>query len=202
MAAADRQSVEITGLQTDKLWAAANHAWKIGTPLNAFLTIHWDNQGGTGTVQERNSHLLICARRWLGRRDQDLACAWVIERGTVSGLHAHNLIHVPRHLLASFTDMLPRWTRIPALPKDQWPAEQRQKQHVLGYGQDGVWQLMRVYDHGVGLRRYVLKGAADRWHRYGIRHKDQGIVIGKRCGSSNNLGRTARSRYQPPAAAA
>ncbi len=61
---------------------------------------------------------------------------------------------------------------------------------------------MRVYDHGVGLRRYVLKGAADCWYRYGIRHKDQGIVIGKRCGYSNNLGEMARSRYQPPAAAA
>jgi len=201
MARSDRKSVEITALQTDNLWAAANHAWKIGTPLNAFLTIHWDNQGGPGTVQDRNSRLLICARRWLDRRGQPLASIWVIERGTVSGLHAHNLIHVPRHLLASFTDMLPRWTRIPALPKDQWPDMPR-KQHVQGYGQDGVWQLMRVYDHGVGLRRYLLKGAADQRHRYGIRYEDQGIVIGKRCGYSNNLGRTARSRYQPPAVAA
>jgi len=201
MARSDRKSWEIAGNQADKIWAAAFHADQVGKPLHAFLTIHWDNQGGDGTVQERNSHLLICARRWLGRRNEDLACVWVIERGTVSGLHAHNLIHVPRRLLAGFTGMLPRWTGIPALPKDQWP-DMKRKQHVLGYGQDGIWQLMRVYDHGVGLRRYLLKGASDRWHRLGIRHEDQGMVVGKRCGSSNNLGPTARGRYQPPAAAA
>jgi len=201
MARSDRKSGEITGYQTDNLWAAAFHADQIGQTLNAFLTIHWDNQGGDGTVQERNSHMLICARRWLERRNQDLTAIWVIEHGTVSGLHAHNLIHVPRHLLASFTGMLPQWTGIPALPKDQWKLDMKNKQHVQGYGQDGIWHLMRIYDHGIGLRRYLLKGAADRWHRLGIRHKDQGVVQGKRCGSSNNLGPTARSRYQPPAAA-
>ena len=210
MAKSDRRSWEITGSQADKIWDAAFHADELGMPLNAFLTIHWDNQGrGSGehgieavTVQERNSRLLICARRWLGRRDVDLACVWVIERGFVAGgLHAHNLIYVPRHLLAGFTGMLPRWTGNPAVPKDQWP-DMKRKEHVLGYGQDGIWQLMRVYDHGVGLRRYLLKGASDRWNRLGIRHSDQGIVVGKRCGSSNNLGPTARGRYRPPAVAA
>ena len=95
MARSDRKSGEITGTQVDNLWVAALHADQIGQPLNAFLTIHWDNQGGDGTVQERNSRLLICARRWLDRRNQDLAAIWVIEHGTVSGQHAHNLIHVP-----------------------------------------------------------------------------------------------------------
>jgi len=201
MLRSDRKSGEITGSQADNLWAAAFHAEKIGKPLNAFLTIHWDNQGGDKTVQEQNSRMLICARRWLGRRDQDLAAVWVIERGTVSGPHAHNLIHVPRRLLTGFKDMLPKWTEIPALPKNQWPAEQRKSQHVLGYGQDGIWELRRVYDN-VGLQRYILKGVKDRWHGLGIRHKDQGLVIGKRCGSSHNLGGAARLSYQPPTAAA
>ena len=43
----------------------------------------------------------------------------------------------------------------------------KRKQHVLGYGQDRVWQLERVYDH-VGLLRYMLKGTVDRWHRYAV----------------------------------
>jgi len=201
MAKANRKSEVITGLQVDELWAAANHAEEIGRPLNAFLTVHWDNQDGKGTVQERNSRLLICARRWLDRRGQPLACVWVIERGILSGLHAHNMIHVPRKHLAGFTSMLPRWTGIEALPKDKWP-DMKGKQHVLGYGREGVWQLKRVYDHGVGLRRYLLKGSADRRYRYGIRHLDQGTVIGKRCGTSNSLGRTAREHWQPAAVAA
>jgi len=202
MAKSERKSGEITGTQADKIWEAANHAEQIRQPLNAFLTIHWDNQGGSGTVQERNSHLLIKVRHWLCRRDHDLAVIWVIDHGIVSGQHAHNLINVPRNLLPGFKDMLPQWTGIPALPRDQWPAEKRRKRHVLGYGQDGIWHFERLYDHGVGLRRYILKGAVDRYHRYGIRQMDQGMVIGKRCGTSNSLGKAARSRYLPPAAAA
>ena len=59
---------------------------------------------------------------------------WVIGHGIVSEKHAYNLIYIPRHLLTSFEDMLPRWTGSPALPRDQWPAEKRRERHVLGRG--------------------------------------------------------------------
>jgi len=192
MTRSHRETREITGAQAENLEAANYYAEQIEKPLNAFLTIHWDNQGGDGTVQERNGRLRTNVRKWLGRKDQDLAAIWVLERGVVSGLHGHYLIHVPRRLLAGFKDMLPQWTGVAALPRDQWPAEQL-KPHVLGYGEDGIWQLARVYN-SVGLQRYLLKGVKDRWRSHGIRHKDQGIVIGKRCGNTHNLGETARDR--------
>jgi len=202
MARSDRKSSLLEANQGDKIWRARLHAEQIGQPLNALLTIRWEALGGDETVQERNSRLLICARHWLGRCDQDLAAVWVIERGTLGSLHVHNLINVPRHLLAGFKDMLPRWTGAPAMPKDQWPVKHRQKQHVLGYGQDGIWHFERLYDHGTKVMRYMLKGSPYLGHRYGIQYRDQGVVIGKRCGTSNNLGPKARGRYQPPAAAA
>jgi len=203
MARSDRNTTLLATHLAENIWRARLHAEQIGKPLNAFLTIRWENLGGgDGTVQKRNSGMLIRARRWLDRRDQDLAAVWVIERGPVGSLHAHNLIHVPRHLLTSFKDMLPRWTGVPALPKDQWPAEQRQKQHVLGYGQDGIWHFERLYDHGTRVARYMLKGCPYLWYSHGVQYHDQGVIQGKRCGSSHNLGATARSRYEPAAAAA
>jgi len=194
-----KKSGEITGAQADNLLAAADHAKQIRKPLNTFLTIHWDNQGGDGTVQERNSRLRTNVRKWLERKGEKLTAVWVLERGINTGLHGHYLIHVPHRRLTGFKEMLPKWTGFEALPRDQWPPEQRQP-HVLGYGQDGIWQLARVYN-SVGLQRYILKGVKDRWRSRGIRHRDQGIVIGKRVGNTHNLGEPARSSYQPPAAA-
>jgi len=202
MARSDRKTTLLATHLAENIWRARLHAEQIGKTLNAFLTIHWEDIGGTGTVQEKNSRMLICARRWLDRRDQDLAAVWVLERGDLGSLHAHNLIHVPRHLLTGFQDMLPRWTDIPALPREKWPPKQRQKQHVLGFGQDGIWHFERLYDHGTRVARYMLKGCPYLSLRYGITYHDQGIVQGKRCGHSNNLGPTARSRYEPSAAAA
>jgi len=202
MARSDRKTTLLATHLAENIWRARLHAEQIGKPLNAFLTIRWEALGRDSKVQQQNSRLLICARRWLDRRDQDLAAVWVIERGTLGNLHTHNLINVPRHLLTSFKDMLPRWTGVPALPKDKWPDDQRQKQHVLGYGQDGIWHFERLYDHGTRVARYMLKGCPYLWHSHGVQYHDQGIVQGKRCGHSNNLGPTARGRYQPPAAAA
>jgi len=202
MARSDRKTNLLSTRLAENIWRARLYAEQIGQPLNAFLTIRWEALNNDCQVQQQNSRLLICARRWFSRRDQDLAAVWVIERGTLGSLHTHNLIHVPRHLLPGFKDMLPRWTGVPALPKDQWPDDQRQKQHVLGYGHDGIWHLERLYDHGTRVARYMLKGCPYLSLRYGIQYHDQGIVIGKRCGHSNNLGPTARSRYQPPAVAA
>lgn len=43
------------------------------------------------------------------------------------------------------------------------------------------------------LRRYMLEGTDRNWaSRYGATHKPQGMIIGKRCGTSVNLGPTAR----------
>jgi len=202
MARSDRKSSQLEAYQGDKIWRARLHAEQIGKPLNAFLTINWDNQSGTGTVQERNARLRTCARRWLDRRrKQKLTAVWVIERGPGGSLHAHNLIHVPRHLLAGFTGMLPQWTGVPALPKEKWPPEKR-KQHVLGYGEDGIWHFERLYDHGTRVMRYMLKGCPYLWHSHGVQYHDQGVVIGQRCGNTQNLGEAARDHYQPPAAAA
>lgn len=44
-----------------------------------------------------------------------------------------------------------------------------------------------------GLRGYVLTGTEKKWaSRYGAAHEAQGLIIGKRCGTSVNLGRSAR----------
>ena len=81
---------------------------------------------------------------------------------------------------------------MPPLAAADRPKEARS--YTSAIGRDRIWQLDRVHDHGTKLRRYLIKGAADGWLGYGIRHRPQGRVVGKRVGVSNSLGPAARAR--------
>jgi len=83
------------------------------------------------------------------------------------------------------------------------------EQHLKG----GDWTLIESYTEIESGKRNdrpeIAKAlAACKRHKATLviakldRHKDQGIVIGKRCGWTHNLGEAARDRYEPPAAAA
>jgi len=194
MARRNRVSEVISARQADELWVAGDFARQIGQPLSAFLTVHWTNcpAGQDQSVQDRQGRIQTCIRRWLERRNVDLAAVWVIEDGPIgSGLHSHMLLHVPPEHMCEFAKMLPKWTGAPAIDKVTWPTA---KAHTVAVGDEGAWMLDRVYDHGAGLRRYILKGCADRFLKYGIRHQPQGKIRGKRCGFSNSLGPVARAR--------
>jgi len=193
MARSDRPSTNLNGNQVDNFLAAADHADRISQPLNAHLTVHWENAGHDG-VQNRQGRMLECARHWLTRRGHQLTAAWVIERGMYSGLHTHTMLHIPRTLLKPFAAKLPDWIGVPALDRENWPKDGT-KSHTIACGEapgdSPLWQLDRVYD-GLTLRRYLLKAAPDQYSRHSISHQDQGIVIGKRIGVSNNIAYKAR----------
>jgi hypothetical protein len=54
---------------------------------------------------------------------------------------------------------------------------------------------IRPIDNEKGMRRYVLKGANQQWSRhFGAVSVDQGLIIGRRSGTSINLGPAARMR--------
>lgn len=106
------------------------------------------------------------------------------------------LLNNGRALLKPFAAKLPDWIGVPALDRESWP--KRSKTHTIALGEappggSPIWQLDRVYDSGTNkLRRYMVKAAPDQYFRYGVSHQDQGIVIGKRIGVSNNIAFKAR----------
>jgi hypothetical protein len=105
--------------------------------------------------------------------------AWVIENG---GGHtgAHWLVHVPERLQAEFRKKLPKWLETCAGPVNSPQALDIQKADT---------------PHKAGL--YMAKGINPRYAKlYRVRFPEaQGLVHGKRCGISANLGPAARERF-------
>jgi len=204
MARADRTSEHLTAQQVDSLWKATYFAASQGIELNTFVTVHWQNlPDGGPSIQHWQGKWLELVHKWLKRRGLPLTCVWAIERGqTAGGLHSHVLIHLPWQHRMDFCAMLPAWTGIEASAKQL-------KGRTAARAIDGQWQVDRVKSGTQQkLLRYMLKGfpgfAGTTTRRgetvqrrlYNITHQPQGLVTGKRCGTSNNIGPTARKRWK------
>lgn len=181
MALGSRLSDHLTPANVAELAQAAEHARRIGLPLNQHLTVHianLDDVPGRNSPQGRLAGLLELARHWLDRRGFPLAAIWVLEAG-LKGPHAHVNLHVPLHLVGAFRPMLPRWLRHDPAGDQHSPAIQ------LDYA-----------PRSAGLLKYMLKGMHPAAAAaYGVRPVPQGTIRGKRCGCTHVLGRTARKRY-------
>lgn len=95
--------------------------------------------------------------------------------------HINWLLHLPDELQEPFEEKLPSWLSSVAGAIDCRPA---------AIHAQGIWGPM-------GLARYCLKGInpSDAKAKF-IRPEFQGIVYGKRCGVSVNLGPAARRRHR------
>jgi len=120
--------------------------------------------------------MLDRAREWLRRRGLELTYIYVHERGDLGLLHSHIMIHVSGEHWFAFDSML-----------CQWMDSERQQ---------GLIESKPVYDEQ-GLMRYLLKGVEPSgWSRsWGIATSDEGVIQGKRCGTSENIGTAARTRF-------
>jgi len=183
-----RQSMQIGRKPAANLHHATRLAIKLGLPLNRFVTINYSKTACVPRDASARFRLLLASwfARWLRRHPKNRkACpptyVWVFEAGG-DQTAVHWLIHIPRGLIREFGRALLTWLEITAGPIE-----------------GGVVRHKRIYNV-VGLKRYVLKGMdphfATKWE---IRHIPQGVVIGKRSGTSRNLGPTARraTNYQP-----
>lgn len=187
MARADRQSQEITGAQSDRARMAAEYARSIRRDFTHHLTVHWEGVNGAGRVQDRQGRMLICARRWLERRQTPLVCIWSVEPNKFGpGHHTHTLLHLPRGFARDFAEMLPQWTNTELLDaaSARWEGKKAPKGTIAcgGYADSAdtpLWLLQRRYDQSDRLLEYVIK-ASQRHNR--------GLVIGKRLGFSNSIG--------------
>lgn len=191
---ASRESHALTSAQIANLKAAERHARVIGLPFTRMLTIHWQAAGvPLAGMAKATGRFLDCLTRWLARKGHRTAWLWVHEGGEAKGGHCHLLAHVPADLVAELTGNLRRWLgRITGQPYRARVIHSKPIGGRLGL------EASNADLHAVNLEvafGYACKGARQEvLDAFGIEreHEPGGRVIGKRCGTSQNIGAKAR----------
>ncbi len=171
---------------------AVKFAKSIGLPLVVHLTIHWsgtvafDDHDGTrfATVHEGLAKVLF-------RRGIPVAWVWCREcKKHTDIVHSHLLFHLPAEYRFG-----------PKLAEMEAHLERLVDLHGRDrHGDHGIWSeyavKLRIHRDPDGL--YLLKGGGPEvWSRFRIKKKwreSQGVIHGKRCGTTQNIGRAAREQ--------
>lgn len=186
---ADRRTTALAERQSIELLEAAAFAVQAGLPFNRFTTIHWQAAGVSDALTATGAFLkrLGDAVRASGGR---FAYLWVREAGAAKGEHVHILWHGPADLPV-FGRRLRDWLKACGARRAKGVCVTRPVGRSLGAamsgGDDYRVNLLEVVD-------YVLKGAdAAARESLGVRRQEPGgEIVGKRCGTSANIGRAAR----------
>jgi hypothetical protein len=184
-----RTSKRITMSQATNLMEAVAFARQIGTPLHA--TIHWV---GTKAGDDPDGRLFAKVRegfdKWLKRQgfSGGLTAIWVRERlsrGSAEVVHCHMLFHLAHPFI--------RGRKRIQVEKE---LEALIDRHGDGNYADYTLKLTFPLNPN-GL--YLLKGAGPEvWRRFGVPscwRKPQGLIHGKRCGTTENIGAAARRHW-------
>ena len=192
---ADRESHALTARDIAKLKAAERHAALIGLPFNRMITIHWEAAGvPLAGMAKATGRLLDLLTRWLARRDHRTAWLWVHENGDRKGGHCHLLAHIPAELVKALTGNLRGWLR--TITMRTYRARVIQSKPIGGrLGLEAGNPDLHAVNLEAALA-YVLKGAGtDAASQFGLeRLEPGGRVIGKRCGTSQNIATKARKQ--------
>lgn len=178
----------ITPPQAINIIEAVKFAKSIDLPLVAHLTIHWSL---TDACDDPNGILFARLReglsKWLHRHGIVFAAAWSRERqsgGQSDVVHCHLLFHLPINYrkgakLLLVEAAISRLARL----------------HGRGISHEKAIDL-RVHDNPDG--KYLIKGGGPKiWKCFRLRKEHrrlQGVIHGKRCGTTQNIGRGARQR--------
>jgi len=167
-------------------------AREIGTPLNAHATIHWV---GTKVGDDPDGRLFAKIRegfdKWLKRHGVPggPTAIWVRERlsgGSAEVVHWHMLFRLPHP-----------FTRGRKRSQVEKALEQLIDRHGDGNYADYTLKLtLPSNPNGI----YLLKGGGpDVWQQFVVPRcwrKPQGLIHGKRCGVTENIGGAARKRWK------
>jgi hypothetical protein len=185
-----RASKCISLAQAPNIIEAVKFAKLIDLRLVAHLSIHWsltdagDDPNGTLFAKPREG-----LDKWLHRRGIVFAAVWARERqagGQSDVVHCHLLFHLPVEYrsgkrLLQVRDAISRL--------------------VILHGRDITHERavdLTIWRDPDG--RYLIKGGGPKvWKRFRVKKKDrrlQGIIHGKRCGTTENIGAAARKRWK------
>jgi hypothetical protein len=169
---------------------AVDYARAIGLPLVAHATIHWS---GTVAFDDPDGKLFARVReglhKWLLRRRivGGLSCVWCREcKAHTDIVHCHLLFHLPVEYRTSARFL-------------QTEAAVFRLVGRHGGGILGEFAVkLTIHPDPDGL--YLIKGGDRKvWEPFKIRkewRKSQGVIQGKRCGTTENIGRTARDQWR------
>lgn len=189
-----RESLELTKHQIANLSAAMIHAGEIGLPFTRMITVHWEAAGislsGMAKATGRLTDLLTKA---LSRNGSATSWLWVHENGHGKGGHCHLLVHVPAELAPIVRTAMRGWLRrITGKPYKARVVRSTSIGPRLGL------ELCNPDLFAANLEAafcYVVKGAShEAAEHFDLpRCEHQGRVVGKRCGTSQNIGAKARA---------
>lgn len=190
---ADRESHALTAAQIGNLKAAKHHAEKIGLPFTRMISIHWEAAGVPLTVMAKaTGRFTDLMAKALNRHGSGTAWLWTHENCGPKGGHCHLLAHVPADLVPIVTALQRGWLRrITGQPYRARVIHSKPVGGRLGL-ESGNPEL-----HAINLEAalaYVLKGARpEAASQFALERLELGgRVIGKRCGTSQNIGAKAR----------
>lgn len=194
---ADRVSQALTTAQIGNLKAAERHADKIGLPFTRMISIHWQAAGVplAGMVKATGRFTDLMAKA-LARHGSGTAWLWTHENvpgnGHDKGGHCHLLAHVPADLVPVVTGLQRGWLR--RITGQPYRARVIYSEPIGGRLR---LEIGNPDLHAVNLEAalaYVLKGAnPNAASKFALALlKPGGRVIGKRCGTSQNIGAKAR----------
>jgi hypothetical protein len=172
--------------QAENMVATLAFAREIDRPLNAHATIHWVGTEAGDDV-DASAKLREGFDKWLKRQGipGGLTAVWVRERlsgGSAEVVHCHMLFHLAHPFLA-------RTKRLQV----ERALERLIDRHGRGNHADYTLNLTFPRNPN-GL--YLLKGGGrDVWNAFGLPRrwrKRQGLIVGKRCGTTENIGPAAR----------
>ena len=175
--------------QATNILEAVNHARAIGLPLVAHVTIHWS---GTDAFDDPDGKLFAKVRegfhKWLLRRRivGGLTCVWCREcKALTDVVHCHLLFHLPVEYRTGARSL----------------QTEAALSRLVGRHGGGIWGefAVKLIIHPDPDGLYLIKGGDRKvWERFKIRRewrKSQGIIHGKRCGITENIGKAARNRW-------
>lgn len=188
---ADRVTYFLTLAQCEAMTAAADFALSIGLPFNRHWTVHYEKAGiaeagATRFIRKLNKIVGEYCRRHGGR----YAAIWAREGGEQKGGHVHILMHVPARL--SLIGRTRVWVRLAGGTCKQGVSNIRAVAGRLVAAESGSEHYAA---NAAIVRDYLLKGAhPDARQALGLtREAEGGAIIGKRCGWTQNIGRSAQS---------
>ncbi len=174
------------------LIAAGEFAEASGLRFNRHWTVHYERAG----IAEHDAtrfigRLLKLAGDYARRHGGRLAAIWVREGGEGKGGHVHILIHLSPRL--SLRGRTRRWVR---LAGGRCIAKVSRVRPIAGRVAAADADSEHYRHNASVVRKYVLKNAEDSAGEIlGLTLKGQsGLVVGKRCGWTQNIGQDAMSR--------
>lgn len=165
---------------------AVRLAQTLGLTPNLFVTIKfWETSVSPATTSAVFSQIRAKFGKWIQRPSRRFASllvpptfVWVLENPEDKGhLHAHWLVLVPSARQQDFACKLDKWLA------REGKVYSSQAVHV------------ETVKNPLSAAKYMLKGQSKALARqFGIRHKHQGWIEGKRSGCSENIGPTQHAR--------